>query len=75
MLRNFLVAAHRVGHARAGVDAAQGGADQREEDRERLDQHEGLAVAAQHHVADDHHHVADWRSRTLGVLKAVERCS
>ncbi len=31
MLRNFLVTAHRVGHARAGVDAAQGRADQSQE--------------------------------------------
>src|SRR5579885_1639503 len=50
MFWHLLVAAHRVGDPRASVDAAQGRADKRKEDGERLDQHESLAVPAEHRV-------------------------
>ena len=45
VLRHFLVLAHRVGHARAGVHAGERGADQGQEHSEGLDQHERSAVA------------------------------
>ena len=61
MLGHFLVTPHRVGHARAGVDARQRGADQRQENRQRFHQHERRAMSAQQRVADDHHHVANRR--------------
>ena len=44
VLGSLIVLAHRVGHASAGVHAGQGGADQRQEDGDRLSQHEVLAM-------------------------------
>ena len=69
VLGHFLVAAHRVGHARAGVHARQRRADEREEHRQRLHQHERLpgGRAAEHPGADDDHHVADRRRRSERV--------
>ena len=45
VLRSLVVLAHRIGHAGAGVHAAQRGADQRQEHRDGFGQHEVLAVA------------------------------
>ena len=70
---HFFVAAHGVGDAGAGVDARERGADQRQEDREGLDQHERLAGrgAAEQPGADDDHHVADGRAGGTGVRDRV----
>ena len=61
MRGHLLVAAHRVGHPGARAQAGEGGADEREEHREGLHKHEGLArrIAAEEPRADDDHHVAD----------------
>ena len=64
VLGSLIVLAHGIGHAGAGIHAAQRGADQREEDGDGFCQHEVLAVAlAQQRVADDDHHVADGSRR------------
>ncbi len=66
VLGSFIVLAHCVGHAGAGVHAAERGADQREEHRDRFSQHEVLAMPlAEQSIADDDHHVADWAPRSL----------
>ena len=58
---NFLIAAHCIRHAGAGVRAGEGGASQGEKYRERLHQHERLAdrITAKRPGAHQHHHVAD----------------
>src|SRR5260370_13164257 len=72
VLGTLLVSTHSVGHACARVDASQRGADESEEYGKRFDQHETLAVTAEHRVADNGHHVADRSCRSLGVIKAVK---
>jgi len=60
---DFLVLAHGVGDTGSGVDAGEGGADERQEDGEGLAEHEGAAMAlAEERVANNHHHVSDGRS-------------
>ena len=72
VFRHFLVLAHGVGDARAGVHAGERGADQRQEHRDGFDQHEGSAVArAEDGVAHHDHHVADGRRRARGGLHGV----
>ena len=62
VLGNFLVLAHGVGDAGAGVHAGQRGADEGEEDRDGFGQHEVPAMAlAEQLIADNNHHVADGR--------------
>ena len=74
VLGSLIVLAHRVGHASAGVHAAQRGADQRQEHRDRLSQHEVLAVAlAQQRIADNDHHVADRRGGACRALHRIPR--
>ena len=73
VLGSFIVLAHGVGDAGAGVHAAQRGADEGQEDGEGFGQHEVLAIAvAEQAVADNDHHVADGRGGTGG---AVPWCS
>ncbi len=72
MPAQLLILAHRVGDAGAGVHAGERGADERQEDGERLDEHEDAAIArAEERVADDHHHVADGRGGAGGALHGV----
>ena len=61
---HFLIAAHGVGDAGAGIETGERCTDQRQEHREGLDQHERLAcsIAAEQPCADDDHHVADRRA-------------
>ena len=67
VLRHFIVLAHGVGDARAGIHARERGADQRQEHGEGLHQHEDAAAAlAEEGIADDDHHVADGRRRARG---------
>ena len=74
MLGCLVVLAHRIGHASAGVHAAERGADQRQEHGDRLGQHEVLAMAlAQQSVADNDHHVADRRRGSCRALHRVPR--
>ena len=69
---HFLVLAHGVGDARAGVDAGERRADQRQEHGDGLDQHERAAVAlAEQRVADDDHHVADGCRRAECALHGI----
>ena len=64
VFRHFLVLAHGVGHARSRVHAGERRADQRQEDGDCFDQHEGSPVPlAEQGIADHDHHVADRRRR------------
>ena len=72
VFRHFLVLAHGVGHAGAGIDAGERRADQGQEHGDGLDQHERSPVAlAEQRVADHDHHVADGRRRAGGALHGV----
>ena len=72
VLGSFVVLAHGVGNAGAGVHAAERGADQRQEDGDGFGEHEVLAVAvAEQAVADDDHHVSDGRGGTGGALHGI----
>ena len=75
--RHFLIPAHGIGHPRARVDAGKRGADQRQEHRAGLHQHEGLArrVAAKHPGADDDHHIAQRARRKRRHSESCNRCS
>ena len=74
VLGSLVVLAHGVGHAGAGVHAGQGGADQRQEDGDRLSQHEVLAMPRpKQGIADDDHHVADGRGGPGRALHGVAR--
>ena len=70
---DFFVLAHRVGHASARVDARERRADERQEHRERLDEHERppCAVGAEEPRAHDDHHVAEGRARGSRVGQRV----
>ena len=70
---DFLVAAHGISHARAGVHAGEGGANQGEKDRASLYQHEGLAgrITAKQRSADQKHHVAERRAGSAGIGHGV----
>ena len=72
VFRHFLILAHGVGHAGAGVDAGKRGADQRQEYGDGLKQHERSAMPwPEQRIAHDDHHVADGRRGARGALHGI----